>query len=604
MRRVSVPPIVDPLPHRNVAEILERQADENPSVVLYSVLAPEQEREVTAAEFRDEVVAVARGLAAEGIAAGDRVGILSRTRYEWSLVDFALWWLGAVSVPVYDTSSPEQIAWVLSDSGARAVFAETDELAARVRQAAGTTPFEAAGKIWVFDTASPEASLDSLIRSGQGREDLTVPDASRDLEDTATIIYTSGTTGPPKGCELTHRNFVGCSANTIPVALDVIHPGARTLLFLPLAHVFARFVEVIAVDAGVTLAHTPDVSDLMADLDRFKPTFILAVPRVFEKIYVGARLKASAGSPVKQLIFRRAVATAVAWSRASQAGRVGKWLELRHGLYDKLVYSTLRTAMGGEVRYAVSGGAALGSRLAHFFNGIGVYVVEGYGLTETTAPVAANFPSLNRLGTVGHPIPGHEIAIAHDGEILVRGNNVFARYRGMPEQTENAFVDGWFATGDLGTLDDEGLLTVTGRKKEIIVTASGKNVVPNILEDPIRASATVGQVMVVGENRPFVAALMTLDPDTLPRILPGLGLDPSLSLAQASREPAVIEQVQKIVDRANAKVSRAESIRKFHILDRDLTVEDGYLTPSMKLKRAVVTEDFAREIEELYRKDS
>lgn len=604
MRRVSVPPVVDPLPHRNVAEILERQADENPAAVLYSVLVPGKERDVTAEQFREEVIAVARGLAAEGIVAGDRVGILSRTRYEWSLVDFALWWLGAVSVPVYDTSSPEQIAWVLSDSGARAVFAETPDLAARVAQAAEVTPFEAAGKIWVFDADASGSSLESLTRSGQGRHDLTVPEPGRGLEDTATIIYTSGTTGAPKGCELTHRNFVGCSANTIPVALDVIHPGARTLMFLPLAHVFARFVEVIAVDAGVTLAHTPDVSELMADLDRFKPTFILAVPRVFEKIYVGARLKASAGSPVKALIFRRAVATAVAWSRASQTGRIGKALELRHRLYDRLVYSTLRAAMGGEVRYAVSGGAALGTRLTHFFHGIGVYVVEGYGLTETTAPVAANFPSLNRLGTVGHPIPGHEIAVAHDGEILVRGNNVFPRYYGMPEQTERAFYDGWFATGDLGTLDDQGALTVTGRKKEIIVTASGKNVVPNVLEDPIRASATVGQVMVVGDDRPFVAALMTLDPETLPRVLPGLGLDPSLSLARAAREPAVREHVQKIVDHANAKVSRAESIRKFHILDRDLTIADGYLTPSMKLKRAVVARDFSREIDNLYRKDS
>lgn len=602
MRRVSVPPAVDPLPHNSVAEILARQASENPDLVLYTILAEGKERDVTARQFREEVIAVGRGLAARGIQPGDRVGILSRTRYEWSLVDFALWWVGAVPVPVYDTSSPDQIAWILSDSQAKAIFVETDELAERVESAAAITPFAASSRICVFDTADQKSSLETFIAEGADRTDFENPHDGISLDDTATLIYTSGTTGPPKGCELTHRNFVGCSANTIPVASEVIYPGARTLLFLPLAHVFARFVEVIAMDAGVTLAHTSDVSGLMEDLGRFHPTFILAVPRVFEKIFVGARLKASAASPVKKLIFARAVSVAVEWSKASQAGKVSPLLEAQHRLYDKLVYSTLRNAMGGAVRYAVSGGAALGSRLGHFFNGIGVYVVEGYGLTETTAPISANFPSINRLGTVGHPIPGHEIAIAHDGEILVRGNNVFRAYHGMPDKTEESFHDGWFATGDLGVLDDEGLLTVTGRKKEIIVTAAGKNVVPNILEDPIRASATVGQIIVLGDNRSFISALITLDPDTLPKVLPTLGLDSSLTPAQAAKEPAVIDHVQKIVDHANAKVSRAESIRKFEILDHDFTIEDGYLTPSMKLKRAKVIEDYSAEIDALYAK--
>lgn len=602
MRRVSVPPVVDPLPHNSVAEILARQASENPDIVLYTILHEGKERDVTARQFREEVIAVARGLAARGIQPGDRVGILSRTRYEWSLVDFALWWVGAVPVPVYDTSSPDQIAWILSDSESKAIFVETDELAERVQAAAAITPFAASSRICVFDTADPKSSLETFIAEGADRTDLEDPHDGDSLDRTATIIYTSGTTGPPKGCELTHRNFIGCSANTIPVASEVIYPGARTLMFLPLAHVFARFVEVVAVDAGITLAHTPDVSGLMEDLGRFKPTFILAVPRVFEKIFVGARLKAAAASPVKKLIFARAVAVAVEWSKASQAGKVSPLLEAQHRLYDKLVYSTLRNAMGGDVRYAVSGGALLGARLGHFFNGIGVYVVEGYGLTETTAPISANFPSINRLGTVGHPIPGHEIAIAHDGEILVRGNNVFHAYHGMPDKTAESFIDGWFATGDLGVLDEEGILTVTGRKKEIIVTAAGKNVVPNTLEDPIRASATVGQIIVLGDNRSFISALITLDPDTLPKILPTLGLDSSLTPAQAAKEPAVIDHVQKIVDHANAKVSRAESIRKFTILDRDFTIEDGYLTPSMKLKRPKVIEDFSDEIEAIYAK--
>ncbi|RLY91179.1 long-chain fatty acid--CoA ligase [Kocuria tytonicola] len=602
MRRVSAPALVNPLPYPGIAHILAERAREQPDLVLYTVLTAGRERDVTARQFRDEVVGLARGMAEQGVRPGDRVGILSRTRYEWSLVDFALWWLGAVPVPVYDTSSPDQIAWILSDSEATGIFVESEELAQRVREAARITPFPAEQRIRVFDTDTPDVSLESVVAAGAHREDLADPFDGVSLEDTATLIYTSGTTGPPKGCELTHRNFVACSQNTIQVAGELMHEGARTLLFLPLAHVFARFVEVTSLDAGIALAHTPDVSQLMDDLARFKPSFILAVPRVFEKILVGARFKAQAASPVKKLIFERAVATAAAWSKASQNGRVSPWLEARHRLYDRLVYSTLREAMGGEVRYAVSGGAALGEHMAHFFNGIGVYVVEGYGLTETTAPISANVPSINRLGTVGHPMPGNEVAIAEDGEILVRGVNVFERYNGLPEKTAEAFRDGWFATGDLGHLDDEGLLTVTGRKKEIIVTAGGKNVIPNQLEDPIRTSATVGQVMAVGDNRPFVAALVTLDPETLPKILPTLGLDPGLTLAEASREEAVVEHVQRIVDHANAKVSRAESIRAFRILDRDLTVADGYLTPSLKLKRAKVAEDFADVIEDMYTK--
>ncbi|CAL8897416.1 long-chain-fatty-acid--CoA ligase [Kocuria varians] len=602
MRRVTAPAIVDPLPYPGIAHILARRAEQTPDAVLYTVLTEGRERDVTARQFRDEVVALARGIAARGIGPGDRVGLLSRTRYEWTLVDFALWWLGAVPVPVYDTSSPDQIAWILSDSQSRAVFVENDELAERVREAAQGTAFPAAERICVFDTDTAEFSLDALVAQGSERTDLATPHDGVSLDDTATLIYTSGTTGPPKGCELTHGNFVACAQNTIPVAGPIMADGARTLLFLPLAHVFARFVEVTSLDAGITLAHTPDVSRLMDDLARFRPTFILAVPRVFEKILAGARFKAQAGSPVKKLIFERAVATAAAWSRAAQAGKVPLWLRARHRLYDGLVYSTLREAMGGEVRYAVSGGASLGEHLAHFFNGIGVYVVEGYGLTETTAPIAGNFPSINRIGTVGHPIPGNEIAIAEDGEILVRGSNVFARYHGLPEKSAEAFRDGWFATGDLGSLDEEGLLTVTGRKKEIIVTAGGKNVIPSQLEDPVRASATVGQIMVVGDNRPFVAALITLDPETLPEVMKGLGLDANMDPARAAHDETVIAHVQKIVDHANTKVSRAEGIKAFRILEQDLTVEEGYLTPSLKLKRARVAEDFADVIESIYTK--
>ena len=601
MRHVATDALVDPPAHSRITDFLLMQAGQEEDPHLYTVLAADgAPREVHAREFLTSVQGVAKGLVAAGIEPGDRVGILSRTRYEWTLADLAIWYAGAVPVPVYDSSSTQQIAWIMGDSGAKAVFVETQALEESVRAASRETPFRAAENVWRLDGTG--TGLDELARAGADvpDEELEARRTSRGLEDVATIIYTSGTTGPPKGCELTHGNFVRLCENTTLVVADIIHPGARTLLFLPLAHVFARFVEVIALYSGTVLAHTPDVKNLMGDLAAFRPTFILAVPRVFEKIYQSARLKAEKSGKAKSLIFERAVATAVAHSRAGQDGRVSPILRARHALYDRLVYSKLREAMGGEVTHAVSGGAALGTRLGHFFNGIGVYVVEGYGLTETTAPIAVNTPEIGKIGTVGLPLPGNEVRIGEDGEVLVRGTHVMRGYHGREDLTAAAFEDGWFRTGDLGSLDEDGALTLTGRKKEIIVTAGGKNVVPNVLEDPIRASALVSQVMVVGDDRPFVAALVTLDQDVLPARLELMGLDPAMPVAEAARHPKVVEHVQDIVNHANQAVSRAESIRAFEILDVDWTEASGHLTPSMKIKRAKIAQDFADRIEEIY----
>ena len=610
------PAIVAELQAQRITDLLDQRASSPQDPVLYERLQAEGSVEVRASAFREEVRAVAKGLVAAGIEPGERVGILSRTRYEWTLVDFAIWWAGAVSVPVYDSSSPDQIAWNLGDSQARAVFVEGEKLEAAVRQAAADLAegsldgfdeapelepeLRAAERIWRLDGTGDD--LARLINLGAGVDDdeLERRRTSRRLDDTATIIYTSGTTGPPKGCELTHRNFVFLCENLRPFLPQVLRPGSRTVLFLPLAHVFARMVEVISVHGGLTLVHTPDVKTLMGDLQRVQPTFLLAVPRVFEKIMTSARLKAESGGRLRAEIFRRAVEDAEAFSRQRQDGRVSPVLRLRHRLWERLVYAPLRAAMGGRVRWAISGGAALGEELAHTLNGMGIFVVEGYGLTETTAPVAANTPRTAALGTVGRPLPGHDLRLAEDGEIEVRGPHVLARYHGRPDLTDGALHDGWFATGDLGSLDERGMLRVTGRKKEILVTAGGKNVIPDVLESPIRTAAIVSQCMVLGDGRRFIAALITLDAELLPQCLRGLGLDPSMSPAQAAEHPAVIEHVQEIVDFANRRVSKAEGISAFQILPVDFTPASGHLTPSLKLRRPVILREFAEQIEEIY----
>jgi long-chain acyl-CoA synthetase len=589
------PAVVAADPQANTADLLLDRVRETPDRVLFAVPEGGGWRDVTAQEFLDQVTALAKGLVAAGIEPGEKIGLICKTRYEWTLIDFAVWFAGAILVPVYETSSPAQVQWNLTDSGAHAVIVETADHFARLDEIRADVPdVRAAWQIGLGD-------LDKLAARG-----VDVPDAEierrRSLaagSDIATIIYTSGSTGRPKGCIIRHSNFVELSRNSAVALTELIHqPGASTLLFITTAHVFARFISVLCVHGGVKVGHQADTKQLLPSLASFKPTFLLAVPRVFEKVYNSAEQKAEAGGKGK--IFRRAAEVAVAHSVAAEAGSVPLALKLQYLLFDRLVYSKLRAAMGGNVRYAVSGSAPLGDRLGHFFHSLGIKILEGYGLTETTAPASVNRTELFKIGTVGPAMPGASIRIAADGEIQVRGICVFGGYWNNEQATAESFDGEWFRTGDLGSLDEDGYLRVTGRKKEIIVTAGGKNVAPAALEDPIRANPLVGQVVVVGDQRPFIAALVTLDSEMLPTWLGNNGQDPTLSLDDAAVNPAVLAEIQRAVDHANASVSRAESIRKFVILPTEFTEASGHLTPKMSIKRAVILSDYADTISALY----
>ena len=594
MHEKTMPLVLPATTEGSLADIPARNAAEHPGAVAFSVRSGRGWTDVTAATFAADVAALAKGLIAAGIAPGEAVGIMSRTRYEWTVADFALWSAGAVPVPIYETSSPDQVQWILADSGAVGVVVETAAHLAAVEQGRGA--LEGLRHVWVIE----QGDIDSLSQDGNDVDDaeLEARRADLDRESLATVIYTSGTTGRPKGVELTHGNFLTLAENTAEEIAEVVKAtGSSTLLFLPLAHVFARFIEVLAVTARVRMGHSSDLKTLLDDFASFQPTFILAVPRVFEKVYNSAEAKAEAGGKGK--IFSGAAAAAVAWSEAQDAGSVPLGLRLRHTVFDKLVYAKLREAMGGKVQYAVSGGAPLGTRLGHFYRGIGITILEGYGLTETTAPATVNRPSSIRIGTVGQPLPGIDVRIADDGEILLRGVNVFRGYRGNATATAESVRDSWFHTGDIGELDDEGFLRITGRKKEILVTAGGKNVAPAVLEDRLRAHPLVSQCIVVGDGQPFIAALVTLDEEMYPGWASNNGLD-GVSFAAAHTDERVLAEIQRAVDDANTAVSKAESIRKFAILDGDFTEESGHLTPSLKLKRNVVMRDFGDEVDALY----
>ncbi|MCO4238355.1 AMP-dependent synthetase/ligase [Pseudarthrobacter raffinosi] len=597
MREFSVPPLVVVPPESNITDLLLRQAAKPSNPALFSRLdSAGAWRDVTATDFLADVSALAKGLMASGVGAGDRVGIMSRTRYEWALIDFAIWFAGGVSVPIYETSSPSQVAWNLGDSGAVAAFGEAAHHEDIIRQAATSEGLTALQHVWQLEGGG----LDAVREAGRdvSDADLEARRSSARLSDVATLIYTSGTTGRPKGCELTHGNFVELSDNALALLGDVVNEQAKTIMFLPLAHVFARFISVLAVAAGATVAHTPDIKNLLADLQSYQPTFILAVPRVFEKVYNSALTKAEDGG--KGAIFHKATETAIAFSKARQAGHVGLGLKLKHTVFDKLVYGKLRAAMGGNVAHAVSGGGPLGERLGHFFQGIGLQILEGYGLTETTAPISVNTPALIKIGSVGKPLPGNSVRIAEDGEILAKGVCVMRGYYKRDDLMADTFADDWFRTGDIGRLDESGFLWITGRKKEIIVTAGGKNVVPALLEDQIRADALVSQVLVVGDNRPFIGALVTLDQEALPGWLQRHGLPATTTLDEAVENPVVKAAVQDLITHANASVSQAEAIKSFRIVASDFTEASGHLTPSMKVKRAQVMKDFETVIEEMY----
>jgi long-chain acyl-CoA synthetase len=597
LREYSIPALAEIPANANAAHAVTRRAAEQPSaVVLRRKSADGTWGDVTASQFRDEVHALAKGFIAAGVQAGDRVALMSHTRYEWTLIDYALWTAGAVVVPIYETSSAEQAEWILANSEASAVIAENDGFARLIGGARDRLP--ALEHLWLL-----ESDLPALTAAGAGESDETVAErtGSRGAADIATVIYTSGTTGRPKGCELTHGNLLAAVRNAFMGPLSAIHTAeaASTLLFLPLAHVFARVIEVGTLEAGIVLGHCSDMADLLPDLASFQPTFVLAVPRVFEKVYNGAEARALAEGKGK--IFARATQTAVLYSHALDSGGPGLRLRAEHALFDRLVYGKLRAALGGRAEWAISGGAALAPRLGHFFRGIGVAILEGYGLTETTAPVSVNRPERQKIGSVGQPIPGVAVRIADDGEVLTRGASIFPAYWRDETATKDAFTaDGWYATGDIGELDDEGFLTITGRKKEIIVTAGGKNVAPAVLEDRMRMHALVSQCMVVGDGRPFVGVLVTIDPEAFGPWKGRHGKPADATVADLRDDPDLNAEVQAAVDDANKAVSRAESIRKFRILDGDFTQEQGHLSAKLGIKRAVLAKEFAADIEALY----
>jgi long-chain acyl-CoA synthetase len=599
MREFATPPVATREEAGGLADLIYTNAKEAPDDIAFRRRSADGEwQDVTSAQFLAEAVDVAKGLIGSGVGAGDRVAILAATRYEWTLFDFAIWAAGAVPVPIYVTSSPEQIQWILSDSGAVAVVVETAEHQARVEGV--RADLSALKNVWQIE----DGAVETIVAAGADVDSATV-DARRQavtLSDPATIIYTSGTTGQPKGCVLTHDNFFTECAG----ATDILGPlfrgidsteDATTLLFLPVAHVFGRMVQVGCVYARSTMGHGPDVKELMDDLATFQPTFILSVPYVLEKVYNGARQKAHAGGKGK--IFDAAAATAIAYSEAE--GEAGLGLKIKHAVFDVLVYGKLRAALGGKAKYAISGGAALGLRLTHFYRGIGLTVLEGYGLTETTAAATVNGPSNFKAGTVGQPLPGTSIKIADDGEVMIKGGVVFHGYWKNDAATAEAIdADGWFASGDLGSLDDEGFLSITGRKKEILVTSGGKNVAPAVIEDRIASHPLVGQAMVVGDGQKYIAALITVDADYFAYWKTTVNKPAESSIADMVDDPELIAEIQKAVDEGNSAVSKAESVRKFRILATEFSPETGHLTPSLKLKRRVIMKDFSTEVDSLY----
>ena len=596
MNEITNPALVPAPTAGNLTNLIAERAWFEPERIIMSRPLGDAWQSVTAKEAEQQIREVAKGLIAAGVQIGDRVAIMSRTRYEWTILDFAIWFAGGVVVPVYDTSSAEQIDWILNDSSTVAIIVETPALRDLVQ-----TVLPAHTKhIWTMteDVLSVLQSAGAHIADEEidRRRNSLVPDTL------ATLIYTSGTTGKPKGVALTHGNFLSECGNVVQGASDLfLKPGGSTLLFLPVAHVFGRMVEIGAISAGLHLAHCSDpVGRLPMDLASFKPTFVLAVPRIFEKIYNGAEARAEAAGKGK--IFRKAAEVAIAYSESLDKKSVSPLLSIKHKLFDKLVFSKIRAGMGGKVEAAISGGAPLGVRLGHFYRGAGITVLEGYGLTETTAGATLNLNNAHRVGSVGRPVPGTSIKIAEDGEVLIRGAIVMRGYWQNEAANEEVFTeDRWFKSGDLGRLDEEGFLYIVGRKKEIIVTAGGKNVAPAVLEDRLRAHALISQCMVVGDNQPFIAALITIDQDLLKSWVSNNKKE-GASMADLAHDPDLISVIQTAVDEANKAVSKAESIRKFIILPTDFTIAGGHLTPKLSLKRHVVAKEFAKEIEELFTK--
>lgn len=599
MSEFSIPASFTVGEHDNVANSVYENERTDPDHVIFQRLVDGTWRDVTCREAAAQIRGVAQGLIASGVTPGDRVALLSATRYEWPIIDFAILSVGAVTVPIYETSSAEQVKFVLSDSGAVAAFGETEAHTSRIEAQRDQLP--QLRNVFTIDGPGTSA-IDELIAAGRDVDPQAVADRLVAIRsaDPATLIYTSGTTGRPKGCQLTHSNLLYEIRGSKECFPDHLAKGEKLLVFLPLAHVLARALTIGAFANGVTLGFTSDIKNLVPMFAVFKPTLVVSVPRVFEKVYNTAELNAESSGKGK--IFAAAVDTAIEWSKAQDTGGPGLLLRLKHALFDRLVYGKLRGALGGNCHAAISGGAPLGARLGHFYRGVGLAIYEGYGLTETSAAITVNRVGDLRVGSVGKLLPGNSMRLGEDGELLVKGGVVFDGYWNNEAETEAVFTDGWFHTGDLGSIDDDGFLTIVGRKKEIIVTAGGKNVAPAVLEDQLRAHPLISQAMCVGDAQPFIAALITIDPEAFPGWKERNGKDSGAPVGDLATDPDLIAEIDLAVKEANQAVSKAEQIRKFTILPVDFTEDTGELTPTMKVKRKVVAEKFAADIDALYAK--
>lgn len=597
MREFTGPGAVKIADDDNVVAALFERAGREPHAEAFAVREGNTFRPITLEDFVADVRGLAAGLLGLGLDPGTRVCLFSKTRYEFTLLDYAILAAGCVTVPIYESDSADQVKWVAGNSGAAVIFIEDAALKKQFDSVAAELP--ECKHVFVIQNGD----LDELRAHGQAVEpgDLDRRAGSITHDHLATLVYTSGTTGQPKGCMLTHGNLIFEVRQLGSIGRELFQERGTTLMFLPLAHILARVVQFGCVLLGVQVGYATGIGNLTEELPMFAPTWVFSVPRVFEKIYNGAEKKAGGG--IKGKLFHQAVHAAVRSSRQREAGKVSALTKAQYAVYDKLVLSKIRAATGGKLRWAISGGAPLGERLGHFFNGLGMTVLEGYGLTETTAGATVNVPDFLRIGTVGRPIPGVAIRIEEDGEVLIKGGVVFKGYWANDDATAATMRDGWLATGDLGSLDDAGFLRITGRKKDLIITAGGKNVQPAELEDAVQSNPLVSQCVVVGDARPFIAALVTLDPDELPGWAGRQGkpvLPADELMAALAEDPDLRAAIQPSIDEANQHVSRAESIREFRVLPRELTIEGGELTPTLKVKRNVVLKEFAGVIDGIY----
>lgn len=594
MKTFTTPGEVPVAPDDNVVSALIGRVAEHGDDAALAYRGSDGFVDVSTREFAHAVLDVAAGLVALGIEKGSRIALFSSTRIEFTILDYAIWAAGCATTTIYETSSAEQVEWIVGDSGSVAIFCENQDIWSVYESVAHQVPECRHGFV------VEQGAIDHLkgLATDESRAEVQRRIGAISPSDLATLVYTSGTTGRPKGCVISHGNFTWLFRQVEYSLHDLLGPDQRQLMFLPLAHIFARVVQVVCVSSGTKVGYASGIPHLMEELPMFRPTWVFSVPRVFEKIYNGARQRADAGGKGK--IFDRAANVAIAHSQGKQEGKLGLGTRLQHSVFDRLVYSKLRAAFGGDLRYAISGSAPLGARLGHFFNGAGITVFEGYGLTETTAGTTVNTPEANRIGSVGRPLPGVTIGIADDGEVLIKGGNIFQGYWGNETATREVFdAGGWFHSGDIGELDDDGFLSITGRKKELIVTAGGKNVAPAVLEDRIRAHVLVSQVMVVGDNQPFIAALVSVDEESLPAWA-AANEKPSSRLADLLDDPDLGAAIQNAVDEGNKAVSKAEAIKAWRILPADLTIEGGELTPTLKVKRDIVAKKYESLIVEIY----